>query len=69
MDNIYTYIVDLPPHITEMVTPCFDGYTIYLDASLSPYGREKAFKHAMWHIRNNDFEKYDVQQIESEAHR
>lgn len=68
-EYVYTYIVDLPPHISEMVAPCCDGYTIYLAASLSPSGRARAYNHAMRHIRNHDFEKYDVQQIETEAHK
>lgn len=68
MDNIYVYVIDLPPHVNEMVTPCYDGYTIYLDASLSPYGRKRAYNHALTHIEKHDFEKHDIQQIEREAH-
>lgn len=55
--------------VREMVTPCFDGYTIYINARLSDLGQSEALNHAMWHISNNDFEKEDVQTIEHLAHR
>lgn len=48
---------------------CADGYTIYINETLSPMGRKKAFAHAMRHIGSGDFYRGDVQQIESEAHR
>ena len=68
MVDIYVYIVDLPGRVDEMVTPCLDGYTVYLNARLSYAGRVRAYHHAIRHIERNDFEKYDVQQIEEEAH-
>lgn len=68
-ENIYVYFIRLPEGINEIVVPCFNGYTVYIDSSLSDYGREKAYKHALHHISNNDFEKADVQEIEAEAHR
>lgn len=69
MDNIYVYVVDMPTSATEMVMPCCGGYTIYLNARKSIDERVKAYRHALKHIENNDFEKADVQEIESEAHR
>ena len=68
MVDVYVYIVDLPERVDEMVTPCLDGYTVYLNARLSYAGRVKAYHHAIRHIERNDFEKYDVQKIEEEAH-
>lgn len=69
-DNIYVYIADLPGGITEMVTPCIDGYTIYLNARVSTETQRQGYLHALHHIRNHDFEREDcVQQIEAEAHR
>lgn len=67
MDNIYTYVIDLPPGIDEMVTPCLDGYTIYLADRLDQRGRQKAFDHAMRHVWNDDFSKTNVQEIERHA--
>ena len=69
MDDVFVYVVDLPPGINEMVVPCTDGnYTVYLSAKLNDEGQRKAYEHAMWHINHNDFQKDNVQQIEVEAH-
>ena len=68
MDNIFTYFVKLPDGIDEVVMPCLDGYTVYIDVNLSESQQIKAYTHALHHIRNNDFERPDVQEIESEAH-
>ena len=68
MDSIYVYLIDLPEYINEMVTPCADGYTVYINARLSQLGRVEALNHAVTHIDNNDFEKEDVERIEHEAH-
>lgn len=67
-DNVYVYIVRLPDGIDEMISPCLDGYTIYLDDQLSNEGRLEAYNHALKHIQDNDFEKTDVQEIEAVAH-
>ena len=67
-NNVYIYIVDLPDRIDEMVTPCFDGYTVYLNARLTYAGRVRAYHHAMRHIYRNDFDGYNVQDIEKDAH-
>lgn len=69
-DNVYVYIVDLPVGITEMVTPCLDGYTIYLNAKVSAEAQRQGYLHALYHIRNNDFEREgNIQVIESQAHK
>ena len=68
MDSIFTYFVKLPDGIDEVVMPCLDGYTVYIDVNLSEQQQIKAYAHALHHIRNNDFERPDVQSIESEAH-
>ncbi len=51
-----------------MVCPCLSGYTIYIDDKLSPKGRRDAYRHALFHIMNRDFEKTDVNEIEVNAH-
>ena len=68
MENVYVYLVKLPPHTNEMVVPCLNGYTIYIDERLDDIHRLKAYNHALEHIRNNDFEKDNVQEIEMRAH-
>ena len=69
MDDVFVYIVRLPYGIKEMVSPCFDGYTVYISDALTMQQRRNAYQHALKHIRNGDFEKISVQSIESEAHR
>lgn len=68
-DSIFVYITDLPYSIKEMVCPCNDGYCVYLNARMSRATQEMSFRHAMWHIEHNDFEKDDIQLIEAEAHK
>lgn len=68
-DRLFIYHIALPDGINEAVLPCLDGYTIYLNEKLSPQKREDAFWHAIEHIQNHDFEKTDVQEIESQAHK
>lgn len=67
MVNIYTYLIEMP--VREAVRPCCDGFTVYINASLSREQREQAYMHALQHIINGDFEKEDVQAIETEAHK
>lgn len=68
MDNLFTYLIDLPPTINEAVTPCLDGYTIYINKNLTRDGQLKAYAHALHHITHNDFELPNVQAIEFHAH-
>lgn len=68
MDNIFVYLEPLPDGITEMVTPCFDGYTVYLDPRQSYESMKDSYKHAISHIQNDDFDKMDVQDIEKKSH-
>ena len=69
-ENIYHYIADLPDGFKEMVTPCFDGYTVYTDSSLSREEAIKAYYHALKeHIENDDFNSDETAgQIEQRAH-
>ena len=69
MDDIYVYLIDLPTKIHEIISPCLGGYTIYINSKLSQMGMSEAYNHALWHINQNDFEKEDVQLIESAAER
>lgn len=69
MIDYQVFLMQLPGKVNEAVTPNEDGsYTVFIDETLSPEYRKKAFIHAMKHIKSNDFEKYDVQSIEAEAH-
>lgn len=68
MDDIFVYFVQLPGRINETVTHDLDGYTIVIDPRQSYDGIKRSYHHAMHHILSQDFEKYDVQEIEAEAH-
>lgn len=68
MDDVYVYLVKLPRGIREAVTPCADGYTVYIDNRLDSTAQRAAYEHAIKHIRRGDFERYDVREIEREAH-
>ena len=68
-DNIYLYLTRLPgTSIREAVLPCADGYTVYLDDRLTLEQQQEAYAHALFHIKNRDFEKTDVNEIERIAH-
>lgn len=55
--------------VHECITPNDDGsYTIFIDARLPLEGQKKRLLHALKHILGNDFEKYDVDEIERHAH-
>lgn len=45
-----------------------NSYTIFINRNLSDAKRLKAILHALAHIKEKDFEKSDVQQIEAKRH-
>ena len=62
-------LVNFPCRGEEMVVPNEDNsYTVIINSRLSREKQLAAYMHAMKHISGNDFEKFDVQQIEAEAH-
>jgi hypothetical protein len=67
MDDVFVYLVDMPPKVKEMVVPCADGFTIYLDEKLDETEQMVSYLHAVSHILNGDFEKSNVQEIEAKA--
>lgn len=69
MDDVFVRCVDTPDRVHEFVVPGADGYNIYIDEKLDEDSRIKAYHHAMHHIENGDFNRRDVQEIESRAHR
>lgn len=69
MDDINVQILDLPTYIKGHVnTNSDDSYTIFINAKLSTEMQQQVFFHEMDHIKNNDFQKTDVQAIEAVAH-
>lgn len=67
MNDIFIYLIDMP--VNEVICPCGPfSYNVYINSRLSYNGQLEAFKHALKHIQNNDFEKFDVQEIERVCH-
>ena len=55
--------------VNEVITENEDSsFTIFINANLCESKRLKAINHAIKHIRDRDFEKTNVQEIEASAH-
>ena len=69
MEDINVQLLDMDTKIPEhLVKNDDDSYTVFLNARLSQESRIKSYVHALRHIRENDFEKINVQEIEANAH-
>lgn len=67
--DVNVILMDFPTKGKEMVVTNEDGsYTILINAKLSYDVRMKSYEHAMKHIINGDFDKENVQEIETLAH-
>ncbi len=71
MNDTFVYFASLPAGVDEIVVPCLDGFTVYIDENLSLDRQKKAYTHALEHIANGDFD-YDntasVHEVELKAH-
>ncbi|MCD8396129.1 MAG: hypothetical protein LUD12_02890 [Lachnospiraceae bacterium] len=69
MSDVFTALEDLPPSIAgyTVVNPD-DTYTIILNTRVTHERQLEAYQHEIRHIQEQDFEKEDVQEIESTAH-
>ena len=66
---INTIMMDMEIGIEEQVCRNTDGsYTVFLNARYDHETLEKAYTHALEHIRNDDWQHENVQLIEAEAH-
>lgn len=69
MDDIIIKVIDLPVRINALTVANEDGsYTICINARASFKQQYEAYLHELQHIQNYDFQKDDVQAIESKAH-
>lgn len=68
MEDINVQLLDMDTKIPEHLVKNDDSYTVFLNARLSQESRIKSYVHALRHIRENDFEKINVQEIEANAH-
>lgn len=67
--EIFVHYID---HLgnNEDVTKNEDGsYSVFPDPALSYEMQHEKYEHALRHIKNHDFEKENVQEIEAQAHK
>lgn len=70
MEDINVRFLDMDTKIPEhLVKNDDDSYTIFLNARLNQESRLKSYYHALQHIKDNDFNKENVQEIECKSHR
>lgn len=68
--TVNVVLMDMEYGVHEQLTQNHDGsYTMFLNARDSHETRKESYVHAMGHIMRGDFEKRDVQEIESAAHK
>ena len=67
MPDVIVHLIDFPKgKVHEAVTENADGsYSVFIDARLSNDGQLREYEHALKHIESGDFEKDDVQLIET----
>lgn len=68
-DEYRVYMINLPPTVRGAVRLDSDGFpSIYINDSLSPVARKKAFLHEIRHIERNDHtNRKSIGQVESDA--
>lgn len=55
--------------VKETVTPNEDGtFTVFIESTLSTEQQRQSFIHAVKHVLGDDFCKFDVENIEMQAH-
>lgn len=55
--------------VHEAVTPNEDGsITVFIDKNMTFEAQKERFLHAIKHLRGNDFDKDNIQEIETDAH-
>lgn len=67
LDDLFVRLV---PNLSvnEMITPCENGYSVYIKEELPEEKKVEALYHAYVHKKNNDFIRSDIQDIEARAH-
>ena len=69
MNDISVVLMDVDTMVGESIFKNADGsFTILLNSRWSAEEQHRCFEHALSHIRHNDWEKFDVNEIERERH-
>lgn len=68
--SINVILIDMDTYIKEQIIKnADDSYTIFLNAKMNVEQQKRSYKHALYHIENDDFNRNDVNAIENNAHR
>lgn len=63
-------LIDMDTMVGESIFKNHDGsFSIFVNTRWSTEAQRRCVLHAFDHVRHHDWEKYDVQEIECEAHR
>lgn len=70
-ESVFVYLIDFPnTKCRETVTENEDGsYSVFLNARQAGNIQKESCRHAIGHINNYDFEKFNAQEIEKSAHK
>lgn len=69
MNDISVVLMDVDTMVGESIFKnADDSYTILLNSRWSTEEQHRCFEHALSHIRHNDWERFDVNEIERERH-
>lgn len=67
---VNTFLLDMPARVKGQTVKNEDGtYSVFLNARMASNQIEKTYQHEIQHIKNGDFEKEQVQRIETYAHK
>ena len=70
MNDIRVVLMDVDTMVGESIFKNADGsYTILLNSRWSAEEQRRCFDHAISHIRHNDWEKTNADEIERERHK
>ncbi len=65
-EAIGVHFIDMPPKVEEQIIFNEDGsFSIFINARLNWERQMMAYQHAIAHIANDDFSKYNADKIES----
>lgn len=69
--DYFVRLIDMPPAVRSFIKENSDhiSATIVINARLSREQQQEQYVHEVGHMERNDFEKDDVNQIETKAHR
>ncbi len=68
MVDVFVRTCKLPDKVQAFTMPGYDGMNVYISEDLDEAHRLAAYEHELRHIERKDFEKENVQEIETCTH-